>query len=61
MHGSPRLPGVDEIRVPGEGSLRVRQEREQAGIPIPEALYGNLAELAQSLETELFPVSGPDS
>jgi len=57
MHASPTLPGVDAVRVPGEGSRRIRLEREKSGIPIPEVLFQPLSELAGLLETEIFPTS----
>ena len=56
MHASPTLPGFEEIRVPGEASLRIRREREASGIPIPGGLYGNLTDLASKLGTDIFPV-----
>ncbi len=56
IHASPTLPGFDEVRVPGEGSLRIRRRREEAGIPIPDGLYETLCGLAQALDTEMFPV-----
>lgn len=52
MRGSPTLPGVDAVRVPGERSHRIRRERERAGIPLPDTLYRTLNELAASLDVE---------
>ena len=52
MRASSKLPGFDEIRVPGERSLNIRRQREQSGIPIPDALCENLNRLSISLNTE---------
>ena len=56
MQASSKLPGFDEIRVPGERSLKIRRQREQSGIPIPDALYDALSRLAKSLKTESLRV-----
>ena len=57
MKGSPTLPGFDAVRVPGERSFQVRCQRERSGIPIPDALFDSLAELAESLDTEMLSES----
>jgi len=57
MHGSATLPGFDAVRVPGERSHQIRQERGRSGIPIPDGLYDTLSELARSLATETLQVS----
>lgn len=49
MKSSPRLPGVEEIRLPGERMHRVRQERLERGIPLAPALRAELARLAADL------------
>ncbi len=36
MTGSALRPGFDEIRLPGDRALRVRQERLAEGVPVPE-------------------------
>jgi LDH2 family malate/lactate/ureidoglycolate dehydrogenase len=46
---SRRLPGVDEIRVPGQGHLARRRERQRDGVPLSTALVGQVDDLAQSL------------
>jgi L-2-hydroxycarboxylate dehydrogenase (NAD+) len=46
---SRRLPGVDEIRVPGQGRLARRRERQRDGVPLSTALVGQVDDLAQSL------------
>ena len=52
MKSSPRLPGVDEIRVPGERLHRVMAERTANGIPMPAGLKAMLADLARDLAIE---------
>lgn len=50
LRASKRLPGVDAIRLPGEGSHAARAERTQRGIPLPPALMQALAGLADELK-----------
>jgi len=47
--GSRRLPGVDRIRLPGEGSHAARADRAKNGIPLPTPLLASLNELAGQL------------
>ena len=49
LASSRRLPGVDEIRVPGQGRLARRQERETHGVPLSTALIAQVDEVAKSL------------
>lgn len=49
MKASPLLPGFDEIRMPGERSQRLREERLRTGIPIPPVLRAELAAVATEL------------
>lgn len=49
MKSSDRMPGVDEIRLPGERLNSVRQDRLENGIPIPSQLRANLSDLARDL------------
>ena len=49
MKSSATMPGVDEVRLPGERLEKVRQARTADGIPIPDALRETLANLAQDL------------
>lgn len=42
IHGLPRADGVDRILLPGERGDRMRQERESAGIPIPQGTWSRL-------------------
>jgi len=50
IRNSQRLPGVDRIRLPGEGTHVARADREQHGIPMPEALLAALDQLAGDLK-----------
>lgn len=47
MKSSPLLPGVDEIRLPGERSAQIYRERVAEGVPIPTELERTLGELAK--------------
>lgn len=49
MKSSERMPGVSEIRLPGERLDRVRRERTANGIPISGALRVQLDALAEDL------------
>ena len=49
MKSSPRLPGVAEIRLPGERLHRVMAERGAQGIPMPAPLRAQLDALAAEL------------
>ena len=46
MKSSPRLPGVDEIRLPGERSAKIFEERMTNGVPVSAELRRALDELA---------------
>jgi len=49
MTGSARLPGVDEIRMPGTNSWRIYQERKANGIPITAPLLAKLNATAEEV------------
>ncbi len=49
LHASKTLPGVDRIRVPGEGAKATEEKRSQEGIPLAPELRAALNECAQSL------------
>ena len=49
MRGSGKLPGVSEIRLPGDRAYAVRQERMAQGIPVPPSLRAVLDKLAEGL------------
>jgi L-2-hydroxycarboxylate dehydrogenase (NAD+) len=46
MKSSPRLPGVDEIRLPGERSAKLFEERTANGIPVGAELRRALDDVA---------------
>ena len=50
MKGSATLPGIDEIRLPGEGSWKIRENRKKSGIPIHLDLKKKLDKLAKELK-----------
>jgi LDH2 family malate/lactate/ureidoglycolate dehydrogenase len=45
IKATPRQPGVDEIRIPGERGFRSRERMMQEGIEIDRAVYDALAAL----------------
>ena len=47
---SRRLPGVDEIRVPGQGRVARRKEREKNGVPLNATLVAQVDAMARSLD-----------
>src|SRR6195256_616347 len=49
MKSSPTLPGVDEVRLPGEHSAQVYRERMENGVPLGAELRKVLDELADRL------------
>jgi L-2-hydroxycarboxylate dehydrogenase (NAD+) len=49
MKSSPTLPGVDEVRLPGEHSEQIYRERIAHGVPVSEGQRKILDELADSL------------
>lgn len=52
MKSSALLPGVNEIRLPGERLARVTTERSAKGIPLPAALRKQLAKRAGTLAVD---------
>ena len=52
MKSSPTLPGVEEIRVPGERLAAVTRRNSEHGIPVGESLETSLAALARQLKVE---------
>lgn len=52
MKSSPLLPGVREIRLPGERLHRITAERTANGIPLSEPLRAQLSDLAAQLGIE---------
>ncbi|MBT5575377.1 MAG: Ldh family oxidoreductase [Alphaproteobacteria bacterium] len=49
MKSSAKLPGVDEIRLPGENLARTIEKRTASGIEIPKPLFASLTQLADEL------------
>ena len=49
MKSSPLMPGFNEIRMPGERSQALRDERLRIGIPLPPALRAELRRVAGDL------------
>lgn len=50
IRNSQRLPGVDRIRLPGEGTHIARADHQKNGIPLPAALLAALDQLAGELK-----------
>ena len=47
-----RLPGVDEIHIPGQGRAARMAGRSKNGVPLAETLLKQVDELAKSLAIE---------
>ena len=50
LRASKRLPGVDRVRLPGEGSHAARADRAKNGIPLPAPLVAALNQVAADLK-----------
>ncbi len=57
MRNSRKMPGVDQIRLPGEQSHATWLERSALGIPLNDALFKDLQRLASDLGIEGLPAS----
>jgi uncharacterized oxidoreductase len=53
VKSSDRMPGVDEILVPGDVEQRTRQKRLREGITIEEKTWNAMAEAARELGVEI--------
>ena len=53
IKGCPRLPGVDEILLPGEIEQRRREQRLASGVEIPAETWRQIQELAESVSVDL--------
>jgi LDH2 family malate/lactate/ureidoglycolate dehydrogenase len=49
LTSSRKLPGVDEIRIPGQGRVARRADREKNGVPLAPSLIKQIDELAKTL------------
>ncbi len=49
LASSRRLPGVDDIRVPGQGRAARKKEREKNGVPLNATLVAQVDDVAKSL------------
>ena len=49
LRNSERLPGVERIHIPGEGSHAARADRVKNGVPMPPSLMAALDTLAAEL------------
>jgi LDH2 family malate/lactate/ureidoglycolate dehydrogenase len=49
LAASQRLPGIDDVRVSGQGRFARRQEREHNGVPLSATLVAQVDEVAKSL------------
>src|SRR5579863_9522481 len=52
LRASARLPGVDQIRLPGDRRAECRSERMRDGVPIAAALVAQLDKLAAALKVK---------
>jgi L-2-hydroxycarboxylate dehydrogenase (NAD+) len=52
MKSSPTLPGVDEVRLPGERSTKLYRERVTHGVPLGAELRKVLDELADRFDIQ---------
>ncbi len=55
IKSSRRMPGVDEILLPGEIEQRRSKQRALEGVPIPEETWRQIRETAERLGVELAP------
>ena len=49
IRNSQRLPGVDQVRLPGDGARAAREDRTRNGVPLPAPLAASLKQLASEL------------
>jgi uncharacterized oxidoreductase len=52
---APCAPGVDEILIPGEPEVKMRERRTRDGIPIPDATWKELCALAERFGLQPVP------
>jgi LDH2 family malate/lactate/ureidoglycolate dehydrogenase len=56
LASSKKLPGVDEIRIPGQGRVARYADRQKNGVPLAPGLIKQVDELAKTLG--ITPLSG---
>ena len=56
LSSSQRLPGFDEIRIPGQGRIARRSDRMKNGVPLAAPLLKQLDDVAKSLS--ITPIAG---
>jgi LDH2 family malate/lactate/ureidoglycolate dehydrogenase len=49
LSSSKKLPGVDEIRIPGQGRVARRSDRQKNGVPLAPGLIKQVDDLAKAL------------
>lgn len=52
IKATPPAPGFEEVLIPGELEERVRHERVQNDIPLPESVYAGLRTISRALGVE---------
>ena len=52
LSSSKKLPGVDEIRIPGQGRVVRIADRQKNGVPLSDTLLKQVDELAKTLSIE---------
>ena len=55
LKAGKKMPGVDEILVPGERSARTAKENERIGIPVGPETWKELEEWSAKLDVEFLP------
>ena len=57
VRATPRAPGVNVITLPGDPETRTLAERSRSGIPLDDAHWAKLTEIAQRLGTSIPDVT----
>jgi LDH2 family malate/lactate/ureidoglycolate dehydrogenase len=60
LAASKRLPGIEDIRIPGQGRQARRADRQQNGVPLSATLLKQLDEVAASLAVEPLMTRSPN-
>jgi len=56
IRASPTAPGVNDILMPGEPELKAAEKRRKEGIPVPDATWGGIVNVAKQLGVDLDKV-----